>query len=132
MGKGIALAFKQRWPAMYREYKKRCIDKSFKMGDVFRWREAEWTIFNLGTQPTWRAPAEIRAIRDSLRTMVKLAEQEGVHLIAMPRIGAGLGALTWDVVRDVILELASATPVQLLVCEDHRAGQPLTPKPLSQ
>lgn len=34
MGKGIAVEFRRRWPAMFDEYKRRCADGSFKLGDL--------------------------------------------------------------------------------------------------
>ncbi|WP_255671108.1 macro domain-containing protein [Blastopirellula sediminis] len=39
MGKGIAVEFKRRWPAMYAIYKKRCQDETFGLGDVFPWKD---------------------------------------------------------------------------------------------
>ena len=35
MGKGIALQFKKRFPQMYLQYRKKCLQNQFHPGDVF-------------------------------------------------------------------------------------------------
>lgn len=48
MGKGIALDFKVRFPKMYEEYKVRCKNGTFSLGDVFVYSSPPFTVFNLG------------------------------------------------------------------------------------
>jgi O-acetyl-ADP-ribose deacetylase (regulator of RNase III) len=40
MGAGIAVGFKERYPAMYEEYRRRCkvTPREFNPGDVFLWK----------------------------------------------------------------------------------------------
>lgn len=130
MGKGIAVAFKQRWPAMYEEYRRRCKAGSFTLGDVFVWEQGGEIVFNLGTQRSWTTRAEIAAIEKALIGMVREAEQRGVHEIALPRIGAGLGGLAWDEVSAVLERVASTSPVLLRVCDAFTAGKALSPQNL--
>lgn len=103
MGRGIAVEFRKRFPEMYAEYKRRCADGQFNLGDVFVWRQGGITVFNLGTQKTWRTKADLVAVKSALQAMVELAAQAGVERIGLPRIGAGLGGLAW---RDVRAALA--------------------------
>ena len=54
MGAGIAVGFKERYPAMFEEYKRRCKARppTFTLGSVFFWHEdGKPAVFNLGTQP---------------------------------------------------------------------------------
>jgi O-acetyl-ADP-ribose deacetylase (regulator of RNase III) len=125
MGKGIAVAFRQRWPAMYEEYRKRCKSGSFELGDVFVWKAGDDVVFNLGTQRTWKDKAELWAVERALDGMLKIAEESGLAEVAMPRIGAGLGGLDWIAVRSLLEKLGSSTSVRLRVCETFVAGQPL-------
>ncbi len=125
MGKGIAVAFRERWPEMYAAYKARCRDGRFGLGEVFLWEEGGVCVFNLGTQKSWRSKAELRAIRNAVAETLRLAEARGLTEVALPRIGAGLGGLDWAEVRPLLGELAAASPVQLLVCEEHVPGEPL-------
>jgi O-acetyl-ADP-ribose deacetylase (regulator of RNase III) len=129
MGKGIAVAFKQRWPAMYEEYRRRCKAGSFTLGDVFVWEQGNDVVFNLGTQRSWTTRAELTAVQKALTGMVREAEQRGVNEIALPRIGAGLGGLAWDDVRAVLEQVANKSPVLLRVCDVFTAGKALSPTP---
>jgi hypothetical protein len=61
MGAGIATGFRDRYPAMYAEYRRRCKAQphQFNLGDAFLWKadDQPW-VFNLATQEgTWRARA---------------------------------------------------------------------------
>lgn len=81
MGAGIAIGFRDRYPEMYAEYRRRCKaePREFNLGDAFLWKgkEQPW-VFNLGTQEAvWRAPASYEAIEAALRSMRQQAEQEG-------------------------------------------------------
>lgn len=106
MGAGIAVGFRERYPAMYEEYRRRCkaTPRQFNPGDVFLWKAAEqpW-VFNLATQEDyWRSRATYDAIERALGSMRAQANAEGIERIAMPRIGAGYGGLSWAKVRAVI------------------------------
>lgn len=118
MGKGIAFTFKNRFPKMYEEYKLRCKNGTFKLGSVFVYSLPPFTVFNLGTQKYWRAKAGLSAIRESISLMLNLAEKNGITQIGLPRIGAGLGGLVWEEVREVIIHAASDSIVDLIVFEE--------------
>jgi O-acetyl-ADP-ribose deacetylase (regulator of RNase III) len=125
MGKGVAAEFRKRFPSMYEEYRRRCRDGRFALGDVFVWHEGGITIFNLGTQQTWRVKAELSAIRKTVAHMVELAAAAGLQRIGLPRIGAGLGGLVWDDVKVVLVEVGQSTKIELRIFEEYvPAGQP--------
>ncbi|MGE3809555.1 MAG: macro domain-containing protein [Gemmataceae bacterium] len=106
MGAGIAKGFKARYPEMFEEYRRRCKarPREFNLGDAFFWKEhGQPAVFNLGTQEHyWHGRATYEAIEQSLRTMRELARKKRIRSIAMPRIGAGLGGLSWKKVRAII------------------------------
>ncbi|MDE5701742.1 MAG: macro domain-containing protein [Bacteroides sp.] len=121
MGKGIALQFKMKYPQMYRLYKTKCADGTFTVGDVFEYVTGDEHIYNLGTQKSWKTKAELEAIRKSVDTMLKLATQDNVKSIAMPKIGAGLGGLNWCDVKTVIEDVALKYPdIELVVVENYK------------
>ncbi|WNG46948.1 macro domain-containing protein [Archangium minus] len=122
MGKGIAVEFRARFPRMYAEYKQRCADGRFKLGEVFTWTEEGVTVFNLGTQKTWRTKAELQAIESAVTLMVQEAEARGLDKIGLPRIGAGLGGLPWESVRALLALIGERTHVNLIVFEDYVPG----------
>src|SRR5262249_60524830 len=58
MGAGIATGFRDRYPAMYEEFRRRCKAKprKFNLADAWLWKADDYPlVFNLGTQePVWR------------------------------------------------------------------------------
>lgn len=111
------MEFRRRWPAMFEEYKRCCRDGSFKLADVFTWQDGDQTIFNLGTQQTWRTKAELWAIEAAVHTMIDWAEQHDLAEIGMPKIRAGLGGLQWPEVAEVIEKTAGPSIVSVVVFE---------------
>jgi O-acetyl-ADP-ribose deacetylase (regulator of RNase III) len=123
MGKGIALEFRQRFPRMYAEYKQRCTDGRFVLGDVFVWAQEDGaggvTVFNLATQQTTRTRADIQAIETALVRMLAAAVAAQIDRIGLPRVGAGLGGLPWDEVRALLEKVGAATAIELIVFETY-------------
>jgi O-acetyl-ADP-ribose deacetylase (regulator of RNase III) len=111
MGAGIAVGFKARYPAMYEAYRRRCKanPRAFNLGDALLWKadDQPW-VFNLGTQESYgrgdRTPAALKyqAIEHALTAMRQQATAEYIQSIALPRIGAGYGGLSWGKVRTII------------------------------
>ena len=106
MGAGIATGFRDRYPEMVAEYRRRCKaePREFNLGDAFLWKtEDQPWVFNLGTQEGyWHARASYEAIETALETMKKQAIEENIASIAAPRIGTGYGGLSWKKVRAII------------------------------
>ena len=90
MGKGIALQFKTKYPKMYKEYKALCQEGLFLLGDIFIYKYETGTIFNLGTQTTWRTKADLNSIETALEKMLSYSNLNKINKIALPKIGAGL------------------------------------------
>lgn len=120
MGKGIAVCFKERYPDMYREYRRRCKAKEFTPGSVYLYEKEGIYVFNLATERHWCLGAELPFIEQALTQMIVLAKQHCITRIALPRIGAGLGMLDWDKVKEVIDHVAGEEcEVELLVVEKY-------------
>jgi O-acetyl-ADP-ribose deacetylase (regulator of RNase III) len=77
------------------------------------------SVFNLGTQETyWRGRASYEAIETALASMKKQAIKEGLKSIAIPRIGAGFGGLSWKKVRAIIEQVFGDWSGSLYVYEE--------------
>lgn len=112
---------------MYSEYKAMCKDGIYKPGDVFDYNYGDGHIYNLGTQATWRTRARIEYIEQSVKAMLELAVRENVTKIALPAIGAGLGGLKWDDVKDVLNRVsADYTTIDLYVVEAYQSNIPIS------
>jgi O-acetyl-ADP-ribose deacetylase (regulator of RNase III) len=93
------------------------------------WKDAKlpW-VFNLGTQERyWRGRASYDAIATALANMPTQADVEAIRSIAMPRIGAGYGGLSWRKVRGVIETAFAGWSGVLYVYEEYVPEQG-TPK----
>ncbi len=118
MGKGIAIQFRNKFPTMYAEYKLLCKNGQYNPGDVFDYNYGLGHVYNLATQESWRTKAKIEFIQASVLRMFELAMADGVTAIAMPAIGAGLGGLQWNDVKEAIADISMGYPdIDLFVVE---------------
>ena len=62
MGKGIALAFKRRYPDMYKDYVRRCDVGSVKLGRPYAYQADDHLIVNFPTKNHWRAVSRLEDI----------------------------------------------------------------------
>lgn len=121
MGKGIALQFKEKFPKMYTEYKKLCKEGLFSLGDIYTYNYGNGTVFNLGTQFSWKTKADINAVKSSLIKMLSYAYQNDIFKIALPKIGAGLGGLNWEDVKFLIEKVAKDYPkIDIFIVENYK------------
>ena len=104
MGKGIALQFKQAFPAMFRDYEKACKAGEVRLGKmhVFDFGglagEARW-IINFPTKGHWRERSRLTDIEAGLEDLVDTVRRLGIRSIAVPPLGCGNGGLNWADVR---------------------------------
>ncbi len=122
MGAGVAAGFRDRYPEMFTEYRRRCKaqPREFNLGDAWLWKadDKPW-VFNLSTQEgIWRARASYEAIETALSHMREQADREGITTIAIPRIGVGYGGLSWRKVRAIVERAFADWPGTLYVYEE--------------
>ena len=125
MGAGIAVGFKERYPAMFEEFRRRCKAKppEFALGDVFLWREAgKPAVFNLGTQPRPGRGATYPVVEAVLLALRSASDGAGIRSIAMPRIAAGYGGLSWKKVKAQIEAAFAGWAGMLYVYEEFQEG----------
>ena len=120
MGAGIAAQFKRNYPDMYKEYSIYCKNSPGLIpGSVFVWKyknhfmdDYEYVI-NLATQDSPGPNAKIEWVRESVQMALDFLSEEGVSVLALPRIGSGIGGLDQDEVEAVLTELAEASTVDI-------------------
>jgi O-acetyl-ADP-ribose deacetylase (regulator of RNase III) len=116
MGKGVALAFKQRFPEMYRDYVQRCERGEVKLGEPYLWRTLfEPWVLNFPTKSHWRKPSRLDAIVAGLEHVEGHYRSWGITSLAVPPLGCGYGGLEWRVVGPTLYEHLSRLeiPVEL-------------------
>ena len=104
MGKGIALQFKQAFPAMFREYEKACKAGEVQLGKMHVFDlgglagRPHW-IINFPTKGHWRERSRLTDIETGLEELVTTILRLGIRSIAIPPLGCGNGGLNWADVR---------------------------------
>ena len=122
MGKGIALMFKEAFPANFAAYETACKAGEVAVGRMFVKERQEligprW-IINFPTKKHWRHPSKLEWIEDGLVDLKQLVEDHGIRSIALPPLGSGNGGLEWPIVRARIeAVLADLEGVEVVVYE---------------
>lgn len=99
MGKGVALAFKERFPAMYKEYVRLCEAKRVHLGEPYLYRQltGPW-ILNFPTKDHWRSVSRLADIVAGLEFLEQNYREWEIESLALPPLGCGQGGLEWRVV----------------------------------
>ena len=99
MGKGLALEFKNRYPAMFDKYKSFCDKGVFKPGVlwIYKAEDGKW-ILNFPTKVDWRNPSELSYIEEGLKKFVEIWKEKGITSIAFPLLGCTNGGLDPNIV----------------------------------
>lgn len=114
MGAGIALQMSMRFPGMHPAYRKECQAGNLRPGGLFAWGK-DPVVYNMATQFWPGANAKIEYIRSSLELVLEDALTYNISEVGIPRIGAGIGGLTWESVRSTIETVAGGSPVKIIV-----------------
>ncbi|MEO7967088.1 MAG: macro domain-containing protein [Gemmatimonadaceae bacterium] len=122
MGRGIALQFKEAFPANYKAYAAACKRGEVEPGRMFVFDLGELTlpryIINFPTKRHWRGKSRIEDIRSGLVALVNEIRDRGIHSVAIPPLGSGLGGLDWNDVRPLIADAFSGiADVDVLIFE---------------
>jgi len=114
MGKGIALQFKQAYPAMARAYADACKRGEVQPGRMHIWDSQQLQgpryIINFPTKRHWRGKSRIEDIESGLEDLVATVQRLGIGSIALPPLGCGHGGLSWDTVRPMIENAFAGMP----------------------
>ncbi len=113
MGKGIALQFKQAYPANYNAYRKACDKGEVQTGKMFVFLTGElaprW-IVNFPTKTDWKSKSRLQDIESGLEDLIRFIRIEKITSLALPPLGCGNGGLDWNVVRPKIEAAFASLP----------------------
>ena len=132
MGRGVALAFKRRFPDNYKAYKDACDCGELQPGRMFVVETGELVprlIINFPTKRHWRSRSRLADIEAGLSALVAEIERRRIHSIALPPLGCGLGGLEWTEVKPRIHRvLAGVADLDTLVFEPYGTDSPAVPR----
>ncbi len=106
MGKGIALQFKNKWPANFAAYQAACKAGQVRPGRMMVFDAGAYAqphfIINFPTKDHWRGNSQLAFIEDGLKDLVAQVRVLGIQSLAMPPLGCGNGGLDWRDVKPLI------------------------------
>ncbi|MBN1437862.1 MAG: macro domain-containing protein [Anaerolineales bacterium] len=127
MGRGIALQFKTAYPDNFKAYAAACKREEIQPGRMFVFETGRIDpprfIINFPTKRHWRGKSRIEDIEAGLTALAGVIRSKGIHSIAIPPLGAGLGGLDWasEVRPRIEQALSPLTDVTVLIYKPEGA-----------
>ena len=126
MGRGIALQFKNLYPANFKAYAAACKREEVQPGRMFVFETGQLSnprfIINFPTKRHWRGKSRVEDIESGLKSLVQEIRDRNIRSIAIPPLGSDLGGLKWHDVRPRIeAALRELDDVQVVVFEPGSA-----------
>lgn len=115
MGAGVALAFKERLPEMFREYKKECSAERIRPGKLHVWRSLSDWVINFPTKRHWREDSRYEDIESGLVALREYLQPLGPVKLALPALGCGHGGLDWGRVSAMIRDHLEGLEAEIVV-----------------
>ena len=122
MGRGIALQFKNEFPANFEAYAAACSRDEVQPGRMFVFETRRLTnpkyIINFPTKRHWKGKSRIEDIDAGLVALTREIRTHAIRSIAIPPLGSGLGGLNWSDVRPrIIAALCDLDDVDITIFE---------------
>ena len=115
MGKGLALAFKERFPDMFLVYQQDCKAGRLRIGKITIYKKSTPWILNFPTKNHWRYPSKLEYLEKGLEFLVAHYKKVGITSIAFPKLGAQNGKLSWDAVGPLMAKYLSQLDIDVYI-----------------
>lgn len=127
---GLALSLRERWPAMYKDFRHYCQTRHPSPGEAWTWAGPHAPrIVNLFTQQGAEGRhggkpgrAHLNDVGHALRALRQLAEAEGFASLALPRLATGVGGLDWAEVKPLVARHLGELPIPVIVYSVYHPG----------
>jgi O-acetyl-ADP-ribose deacetylase (regulator of RNase III) len=126
---GLALALRERFPAMAKDFRHYCQLEHPKPGHAWLWAGPDKVVINLMTQEPARdekshpGKASAHNVGHALKELRRLIEKEGITSVALPRLATGVGGLEWSAVEPLIKQHLGDLNIPVIVYETYRKGE---------
>jgi O-acetyl-ADP-ribose deacetylase (regulator of RNase III) len=151
MGAGIAVPFKEKWPSMYEDYKRRCAQygdalgglvhiwrpyfdvqlQETEEGDFYEWYVSGPTIYNLFSQVMPGRNGDYRLLQQAAISMVFDAEENEIANVGLPWIGCGIAGLERHNVKQILKQVFDPSPVHFVLVQQDPIHAPVTEEELA-
>ncbi len=127
---GLALALRERWPAMYKDFRHYSQTVSPKTGELWSWAGVGGVrIVNLFTQEpaaghgaNHPGRATIENVNHCLKALCKVIEAEKFKSVALPRLATGVGGLDWKDVKPLMEKHLGHLSIPVYVYAAYQPG----------
>lgn len=128
MGRGLALQFKNKYPQNFQAYHQACKLGQVQIGKMFVFQVNSLIfpkyIINFPTKNHWRGKSQMEYIETGLQDLISVIQEHQIRSIAIPPLGAGLGGLDWQTVKNTIeCALSHLNNVDIYIYEPNNAIQ---------
>jgi O-acetyl-ADP-ribose deacetylase (regulator of RNase III) len=123
MDRGVAVAFKKRWPNLATELSTRA-KAGLTLGEVVAFSEGESTVYALVLQEDEAKKAKLATLSRAVNKLVELAAQSGIAQVGLFHPGTGKAGLDWPRVKGILQEIGARTEVTLVVFEQFVRAKP--------
>lgn len=126
---GLALALRERFPAMAKDFRHYCHQQNPDAGHAWLWGGADKVIVCLMTQEPAQGnnshpgKATLHNVSYALKELRKLIEKEELKSIALPRLATGVGGLDWSEVEPLIEQHLGDLDIPVYVYETYQDGE---------
>ncbi|MBL5982024.1 hypothetical protein NAAC61_08350 [Petrotoga sp. 8T1HF07.NaAc.6.1] len=122
MGKGLALEIAIRFPETEKKYKETCKKGELKPGEIFFYKENDIIIGNMATKSRFKYPSKIEWIQLGVENLKRYLIQNAIqNKVIIPKIGSGLGKLSWNEV-EVLIEKTLKDLDNVIIALDEEKG----------
>ena len=134
MGAGIARDIRKMYPKdMFSDYRELCVVGDYRDtvngediytkpdgGDVqcMIYADPQYPVlFNMFTQKDiWQDRARLEWVEKSLLRVIEICREKNIKSVGMPQVGAGLGGLRWEDVKELMIRVCSPVEDVHFVC----------------
>jgi len=120
MGKGIALEFRRRFPAMFAAYKADCAEGRLKPGSFYDAGTYPGPfglvqILNFAIKDRWRNPSQKEWITSTLQQFLNGYFRRGLSSVAFPWMGAANGGIDLEWIQNAMRQHLQSLPEDAVI-----------------
>lgn len=126
---GLALALREKWPAMQKDFRHYAQQTHPKPGEIWSWGGYGARIVNLLTQEgsfekgVRPGRASVANVNHCLKRLRHFLETEKLESVAIPKLATGVGGLEWSEVKPLIQQHLGDLSTKVYLYTEYHAGQ---------
>ncbi len=125
---GLALALRERWPSMAKDFRHWCHQSHPKPGSVWIWSGPNARVICMLTQDEasghghLSGKAHVEHVNHALRELRHLVKKESLASLAIPRLATGVGGLDWSQVKPLVEHHLGDLDIPVYCYAEYHAG----------